>query len=56
MSARIGAVAALLGALACHKAHPQQPPPECAQREDCAGGLAGGLVCQDGKCVGCARG
>jgi hypothetical protein len=51
--------AALAGALAaagCHKTRSTQtPPPECAAREDCPGGLAGGMLCTDGKCAGCAR-
>ena len=48
---------ALLLALlvACHKGARPTAPPECEKREDCAGGLAGGLLCQDGKCLGCTR-
>ncbi len=48
--------AALLCAAACHKrsATPVAPP-ECAVRADCKGGLAGGLLCQAGKCTGCQK-
>jgi hypothetical protein len=51
--ALIGA-ALLAGALAapgCHKSAPQKPKPECAQRSDCDAGL----LCTDGKCVGCQK-
>jgi hypothetical protein len=41
--------------LACHKAGSHAAPPECQKREDCAGGLAGGMLCVEEKCVGCAR-
>jgi hypothetical protein len=47
------ALAALLAA--CQKGAPPAAPPECEKREDCQGGLAGGLLCQDGKCTGCTR-
>ncbi len=43
-------------ALACGHGKPPVVKPECAVREDCAGGLGGGLLCADGKCVGCTRG
>lgn len=44
-----------LAAAACRKGAPPVAPPECAVRQDCAGGLAGGLLCVEGKCVGCTR-
>jgi hypothetical protein len=40
---------------ACHKGAAPAAPPECAQREDCLGGLAGGLLCIDQKCAGCTK-
>jgi hypothetical protein len=46
---------ALVAALGCHKKAGAPSKPECAQREDCPGGLPGGLVCSAGKCVGCAK-
>lgn len=49
------AIAALLLAAACGKGAPQTPPPQCEKREDCLGGLAGGLLCEGGKCVGCKK-
>ena len=50
----LGAVVALsAAALSCHRAPKAAPPPECARREDCAGGLSGGLLCVGGKCTGC---
>lgn len=48
------ALAALLWA-GCHSGAPAAPKPECTAREECAGGLAGGLLCVEGKCAGCAR-
>jgi hypothetical protein len=47
------AILALL--FACHKGASKQAPPECEKREDCLGGLAGGLLCIDNKCAGCTR-
>lgn len=44
-----------LAALACSRSPAAPPPPECAAREDCPGGLAGGLLCTGGKCAGCER-
>ena len=41
--------------LACRAGPKAQPPPECVQRADCLGGLAGGALCVEGKCTGCAR-
>lgn len=54
MSARAAILLLAIAApLACgHHSRPA-PPPECVQREDCAGGLAGGLLCTGGKCTGC---
>jgi hypothetical protein len=49
------ALLALLLCAACHKGSPSGPPPECEKREDCQGGLAGGLLCVDQKCVGCTK-
>ena len=46
---------ALVLAAACHKGAAPAPPPECAVREDCLGGLAGGELCVEGKCVGCTK-
>ena len=48
-------VIALLMAAACGKGNRTAPPPECEERQDCTGGLAGGQLCQDGKCVGCTK-
>ena len=48
-------VVAALVAIACGRGHPPAARPECAVREDCTGGLAGGLLCQEGKCAGCVR-
>ncbi len=45
---------ALLVCAACSK-HATEPPPECATRTDCLGGLAGGELCVGGKCVGCTK-
>ena len=55
MNERSFILALALCAAGCHQSHPAQPKPECAAREDCAGGLAGGLLCQQGKCVGCQK-
>ena len=49
------ALLVLLACLACGKGAPPQAPPECEKREDCKGGLAGGLLCVEGKCAGCTR-
>ena len=46
---------ALLLTTSCHKGGTTAAPPECEAREDCLGGLAGGLLCVDNKCVGCTR-
>ncbi len=48
-------LAALLWVAACHKGAHTAAPPECAERQDCAGGLAGGRLCVGGKCIGCTR-
>src|SRR5207244_3014884 len=48
-------LAVLLAAIACGHGKPAAPPPECTQREDCLGGLAGGMLCVDQHCVGCTR-
>lgn len=52
----VASTLAALGAAGCHKASkvPQETR-ECAVREDCAGGVAAGLLCTDGKCVGCTK-
>ena len=49
------ATALVAAALACGSGHPRTAKPECAVREDCSGGLAGGLLCVEGQCTGCAR-
>ena len=40
---------------ACHQGSKAAPPPECAARADCLGGLQGGQLCTAGKCAGCTR-
>jgi hypothetical protein len=49
------ALLVLLLCAACQKGKKSAPPPECATRTDCLGGLAGGSLCIDGKCAGCTR-
>ena len=48
------ALALSLGA-ACSKTATPAPKPDCQTRADCKGGLGGGLLCTEGKCVGCLR-
>ena len=50
-----GLLLLVLIALGCGHGKPPVAKPQCAVREDCAGGLAGGLLCIDGKCAGCTR-
>lgn len=42
-------------AVACGHGKPPPAKPQCAVREDCPGGLAGGQLCAEGKCAGCTR-
>ena len=52
-----GAIAAVVFVLSgCHKASTNQAvKPECETRADCAGGIAGGLLCTEGKCAACTK-
>ena len=51
------AACAIVSLGGCHKAAANPvAKPECVTRSDCAGGIAGGLVCTaEGKCASCAK-
>lgn len=45
----------ILASMGCGHGKAKVPAPECLQRADCPGGVAGGQLCVEGKCTGCTR-